>query len=172
MDFCNLPVEVPQHGRLARQFETMHLGFDVASAVVSAPTSLQGKPQVSLSANRFVLVNSFGTRRLPRLGILARWDHCMGVSDGNGLVAFKRVERPVCVHAADILVRRGLVEENRQHRSVLGVTSSVLDCPNLQRLFVNSDVNVTQISRFKPPCLRVFQSTLPSALMPVLSIEA
>ena len=96
----------------------------------------------------------------------------MGVFCGNGLVAFKRVERPVCVHAADILVRRGLVQENRQHRSVPGVTSSVLDCPNLQRLFVNSDVNVTQISRFEPQCLRVFQSTSPSALMPVLSIEA
>ena len=133
LDFCDLPVEVPRHERLAHQFQTMCLGFDAASTVVSAQASPQGTPQVSLRTNRFVSCNSSGARRLPRLGILARWDHCIGVSCGNGLVAFVRVVRPICGDAANILVGRDLVQEIGQHGSIPNVTAGDLDRPNLQR---------------------------------------
>ena len=39
LDLCDLSVEVPRHEPLAQQFDTMHLRFDAASAVVSAPSS-------------------------------------------------------------------------------------------------------------------------------------
>ena len=111
----------------------MHLGLDAASAVVSAPASPQGMPQVSLRTNRFVSGNSSSARRLPRLGILARWYHCMGVSCGNGLVAFVRVVRPIRGDAANIMVGRDLVQEIGQHGSIPDVTAGDLDRPNLQR---------------------------------------
>ena len=65
LDFRDLPFEVPRHERLAHQFQTMHLGFDAASSVVSTPASPQGTTQVSLRTNRFVSGNGSGARPLP-----------------------------------------------------------------------------------------------------------
>ena len=67
----------------------------------------------------------------------------MGVSCGNGLVAFARVVRPICGDAANILVGRDLVQEIGQHGSISDVTAGDLDRPNLQRLFINSAVDLT-----------------------------
>ena len=39
LELCNLVVEVSRHEALSQQFHTMHLGFDAASAVVSAPSA-------------------------------------------------------------------------------------------------------------------------------------
>ena len=47
LDFRDLPVEVPGPHGLAEQFATVHLGFDTAPAVISAPSSPQGTAQVS-----------------------------------------------------------------------------------------------------------------------------
>jgi hypothetical protein len=38
LELRDLTVKVPRHETLAQQFHTMHLGFDAASAVVSAPS--------------------------------------------------------------------------------------------------------------------------------------
>jgi hypothetical protein len=46
LEFGNLTVEVPRHEPLAQEFDTMHLRFDAASAVVSAPSSPQGTAEV------------------------------------------------------------------------------------------------------------------------------
>ena len=67
----------------------------------------------------------------------------MGVSCCNGLVIFAHVVCPICDHAASILVGLDLVQEIGQQGSISEVTASDLDSPNLQRLFVNSDVNLT-----------------------------
>ena len=72
-----------------------------------------------------------GARRFRGLGILARWDHCMGVSGGHRLVAFTRVIRPICGDAADVLIRRNLVHEFGQHASVSDVAAGDLDRPKL-----------------------------------------
>ena len=46
LEFSNLAVEVPSHEALARQFHTVHLRFDAAPSVISAPTSPDGSAQV------------------------------------------------------------------------------------------------------------------------------
>ena len=46
LEFGNLAVEVPRHEPLTQQFDTMHLRFDAASSVVSAPSSPQGTAEV------------------------------------------------------------------------------------------------------------------------------
>ena len=46
LEFGDLSIEVPRHEPLAQQFDTMHLRFDAASAVVSAPSSPQGTTKV------------------------------------------------------------------------------------------------------------------------------
>ena len=80
----------------------MHLRFDAASAVVSAPTSPQGAAQILLRTDRFVSGNRSGARRLAGLGILARRDHGTGTSGGNRVVAFTRVICPISCDAADL----------------------------------------------------------------------
>ena len=52
MDVRDLPVEAPSHEALAHQFNTMHLGFDAASTVVSAPASPERTPEVSRCIDR------------------------------------------------------------------------------------------------------------------------
>lgn len=46
MDLRDLPIKVPRHKRLAEQFHAMHLRFNAASAVVSAPSLPQGAAQI------------------------------------------------------------------------------------------------------------------------------
>ena len=104
LDLGNLPFKVPRHQRLAKQFHKMHLRFDAASAVVSAPASPQSAAKISLRADRVVSGNSSGTRRFPGLCIFTRWDDCMSISGGNRLVAFTGVIRPVGGDAADVLI--------------------------------------------------------------------
>lgn len=87
----------------------MRLRFDAASAVTSTPVSPQSAPQVSLRTDRGVSGNSFGARRLPGLGILARRDHCIGVSGGNRLVAFTGVISTFGGDTADVLIGWDLI---------------------------------------------------------------
>ena len=96
----------------------MHLRFDAASAVVSAPTSPQGAAQILLRTDRFVSGNRSGARRLAGLGILARRDHGTGTSGGNRLVAFTRVICPISCDSADVLIGRDLVQKFWQHGSI------------------------------------------------------
>ena len=46
LELGDLSIEVPCHEALPKQFHTMHLGFDAASAVVSAPSSPEGTTKV------------------------------------------------------------------------------------------------------------------------------
>jgi hypothetical protein len=101
-----------------RQCIFVSFRFDAASAMVSAPASPQRAAQIPLRIDRIVTGNCSGARRLPGLGILARWDHRMGISGGNRLVAFTGVIRPVCGDIADVLVRGDLVQKFWQHGSI------------------------------------------------------
>ena len=89
----------------------MHLGFDAASAVISAPASPQRAAQIPLRIDRIVTGDGSSARRLPGLGILAWWDHRVGFSGGNRFVTFTGIIRPIGGNAADVLVGRDLVQE-------------------------------------------------------------
>jgi hypothetical protein len=58
---------------------------------------------VSIRIDRIVAGNRSGARRLLGPGILARGDHCMGISGGYRLVAFTGVIRPVHCPAVHVL---------------------------------------------------------------------
>ena len=47
MELGDLTIEVPRHEVLAEQFDTVHLGFDSASAVIAAPSSSEGSTEAA-----------------------------------------------------------------------------------------------------------------------------
>ena len=120
----------------------MHLGFNAASAVVSAPVSPHSAAQISLCADRVVPGNSSGARRFPGFGVFAWWNHRVGVSGSNGFVAFARVVCSVCGDTTDVMVGRNLVQEIGQDGRITDVAACDFDRPYLQRFLVNSDVNL------------------------------
>lgn len=126
----------------------MHFGFYAASAVVSAPASPQGTAQISLYIDRIVTSNCSSARRFPELSIFARWDHRIGVSGGNRLVAFARVIRPVCGDAADVLIRRDLVQEFGQHGSITNGAAGDFDRPHFKRYLIDTNVYLTPNAAF------------------------
>lgn len=89
----------------------MHLCFDAASAVVSAPVSSDRATEVFRRAERLVARNCTGGRWFPRRGVLARWDDGIRASVGDGVVAFARIVGAVNGDAANLLIRRDLAEQ-------------------------------------------------------------
>ena len=126
----------------------MHLRFDATSAVVSTPSPPQGATQVSLRLNGFVAGNCSVACRFPYLCILARWDHCAGISGRNCLMAFARVIRPICGDTSDILISWDLVQAFGPHRSIPDVVGGDFDSPHLQRFFVDAYVNLAPDAGF------------------------
>ena len=106
----------------------MHLRFDAASAEVSAPASPQGAAQISLGIDRVVAGNSAGAGWFPGLCILARRDHCMGISRRNRLVAFTGVIGSVCGDTANVLTERDLVQNCGQHWRITDVAAGDPAC--------------------------------------------
>jgi hypothetical protein len=47
MELGDLTIEVPRHEALAEQFDTVHLGFDAASAVIAARSSSEGSTETA-----------------------------------------------------------------------------------------------------------------------------
>lgn len=117
---------------------TMHLGFDAASKVVSAPVSPNRAAQIPLRIDRIVEGNCSGARRLPRLCILVWRDHRMGISGCSRLGAFTCVIRPICGTAADVLIRWDLVQEFGQHGSITDVAAGDFGWPNFQRFLIDA----------------------------------
>ena len=74
LEFGDLTVEVPRHEPLAQKFHTMHLRFNTAPAVVSAPSSPERAAQIFRGAQGFVSGHGSGSDRLPRLRIPAGWE--------------------------------------------------------------------------------------------------
>jgi len=68
-----LPVEVPSHEALAKEFDAVHLCLCAASAVISGQFSPECSSKILARPHSFV--SRDGTRRgwLPKLRILARW---------------------------------------------------------------------------------------------------
>ena len=79
LEFCDLTIEVPRHEPLAHQLHTMHLCFDAASAVVSAPSSPERAAELFRCAHGLVSSHGSGGNVLPGLRILAGRDDGMTV---------------------------------------------------------------------------------------------
>lgn len=109
----------------------MHLGFDAAASVVSAPASPYSAAQISLCADRVVTSYGSGARRFPGFGIFAWWDHRVSVSGSNAFVTFARVVSSVCGDTADVLAGRNLVQEIGQHGCITDVAACDFDRPYL-----------------------------------------
>src|SRR5690606_22017213 len=107
----DLSVKVPRHEALPQQFHTVHLRFGTASSVVSAPSSPKRAAQIFRGAQGFVSRGGTGGEGLPRLCILAGRYDGMCAAVGNGIVAFACVIGTVGGDAADLLVRRDLIEQ-------------------------------------------------------------
>lgn len=77
----------------------------------------------------------------------------MGTALGDCVMAFPRIVGAVCRDAADLLVRRDLVEQIRQHRRVADVAPGDLDRPNLQCSLVNPEVDLAPDAAFRATVL-------------------
>ena len=107
----DLSVEVPRHEALPQQFHTVHLRFDAASAVVSAPSSPEGPAEVFRGAQGLVSCGRASCDHLPRLGVPAGRDDGMGTAVSDGIVALAGVVGTVCRNTADLLLIRDLAEK-------------------------------------------------------------
>lgn len=72
----------------------------------------------------------------------------MGASIRDGIVALARVIGAFCGHDADLLLRRGLAEQIRQHRCVADVVPADRDRPDLQCLLVDPEVDLAPDAPF------------------------
>ena len=131
----------------------MHLRFGAASAVVSAPFSPDSAAEVFRCAQRLVPGDGPRGRRLPRPGILAGRYDGIGVPVGDSVVALARVIRSVGSDRADFHTGGDLVKELGQHGRVADVTPGDLDGPDLQRLFVDTDVDLAPQTAFRATML-------------------
>ena len=78
LEFRNLTVEVPCHEALPQQFHAVHLRLHTAPAAVTAPSSPEGPAEMVGRSECFVSCGCAGGGRLPRLGVLARWNDGVG----------------------------------------------------------------------------------------------
>ena len=113
LEFSDLTVEVPRHEPLAQQFHAVHLCFDGAPAVVSAPSSPERAAEVFRRAKGLVSGHGSGGEGLPRFGVLAGRNDGLGTAVSDGIVAFAGVPGTVGGDAADPLGRRDLFEQAR-----------------------------------------------------------
>lgn len=149
----------------------MHLRFDAASAVVSAPTSPHGAAEIPLGIDRIVTGNRSVARRFPGLCVLTWRDHRMGISRRNRLVTFTGVIRSVCGDTADVLIWGGWFRSSGS----MGASPMLLLVTSTARTSSDSSSMpmciLRQIRRLEPPCLHAFHSPSPSDLIPVLSMS-
>ena len=126
----------------------MHLGFDAASAVVTAPSSPDRPAEAFRCTQGFVAGDRPCAVRLPGLGILAGRDDSGGTSGGDGIVALAGVKCAICGDTGDLLVGWDLVEKFGQHGRVTNIAARELGCADFQRLFVNSYVDLAPDATF------------------------
>ena len=77
----------------------------------------------------------------------------MGASVGNGAVALARVEGTIRGDRADLHISGDLAEQFRQHWGITDVATGDLDGANLQRLFIDADVDLAPQTAFRAAVL-------------------
>lgn len=148
LELGDLTIEVPCAQPLAQQFQTMHLGFDAAPAVVTAPSSPNGSTEAFRRAKCLVPRDCPRCVGLPRLGVFAGRYDGRSTAGGDGVVALAGVEGAVGGDAGDLLIGRDLVEQFRQHGRVTDIAGGELGCEDFQCLLINSDVDLAPDAPF------------------------
>ena len=77
----------------------------------------------------------------------------MGIPGRNRIVAFACVVCPVCCDAAELLIRRDLIEQIRQHGRVPDAATRDLDCPYLQGFLIDPNMYLAPQPPFGPTVL-------------------
>ena len=77
----------------------------------------------------------------------------MGASVGDSIMAPTGVVRTVCGDRGELHIRRYLVKEFGQHGRVTDVAPGNLDGPDLQRLFIDADVDLAPQTAFRATML-------------------
>ena len=88
----------------------MHLCFDAASSVVTAPVPPECSAQILRCAERIIPGDGPGGSWLPPLRVSAWRDDCGRTALSDGVVASARVVCAIHSYAADLLIARDLVE--------------------------------------------------------------
>ncbi len=171
LEFCDLTIEVAYHEALPQQLNAMHLRLSAASAVISAPFSPDGATEVFRGAQGPVAGDRARGQRFPRLGVLAWRNDGMGASVGDGVVALARVVGAVRGDCAEVHINGELVKELGQHGRVADAAPGDLNGSDLQRLFVDTDVDLAPQTAFIATMLAGVPLAFTSALIPVLSIS-
>ena len=142
MQLGDLSVEFAGHDALTELFDAVHLGLCKGSPVVVAPP-FPHRPTEALAGSQSLVPDdgSWGVR-LPRAGIFARRDHCIGTSPGDGVVAFKGVVSAICRDRSNVLFVRNLSQQFGEHRGVANACTRYLDGLNLQRLRVDGEMEL------------------------------
>jgi hypothetical protein len=120
----------------------MHLRFDAAPAVVSAPSSPQGAAEVFGCAQGLVAGCGTGGDGLPRLGVLAWRDDSVRTTIRDGIMALAGVIRAICRDAGDLFICGDLTKQIGQDRCVANVVPGDLDGSDLQRFLVDPEVDL------------------------------
>jgi len=74
----------------------------------------------------------------------------MGISGFNGVMAFARVVSTIGGDAAEVLVRRDLVEQVWQHRRIANPAARDLNDAYLQRFLIDTNMYLAPQSAFGP----------------------
>lgn len=110
LELGDLTVEVPGHLALTKQFDTVHLRFDAALAVIAARSSPGGSTEAFRRSQRLVARHCTGRVGFSGSGVLAgRYDRG-STSGGDGVVALAGVESTIGGDAGDLLIGRDLVQ--------------------------------------------------------------
>lgn len=94
--FGNMGVKAPCAQALSQQIQTEHLYLDVASVVVSNPPLPERPAEIFRCPQRLVSCDRAGGGDFQRLGILARWGHCVGATIGDCVVTLLSIVSAVC----------------------------------------------------------------------------
>ena len=93
----------------------------------------------------------------------------MGTAIGDRIMAF--ITGAVGGDAADLLVRRDLVQKVEQDRRIIDVAPGDLDGPDFQWLFVDPEVDLAPDAPFWTAMFAGVPFAFASTLIPVLSIS-
>ena len=126
----------------------MHLGFDAASTVVSAPSSPERATQVFRRPQGFVARDRACRDSLPWLCILAGRDDCGSPAIGDGIMALSGVVGAVGCDTGDVLISGDLGQQFGQHGGIPNVAAGDLDGPNLQCLLVDPEMDFAPDAAF------------------------
>lgn len=142
LELGGLTVEVAGNEFLAEQLHAVHLGLDAAPPMVAGPFSPERPAEALDGAQRFVPRSLARAVFPPRLSIAARWDDRVGATDGDGVATGAVIIGAARGHRGNRFTLRDLRQQAGHYGRVTDATLGDLDRANLQRRFINREVNL------------------------------